>query len=506
MDSKITAMAMREAASILTLGLDLLVSIACSLRPPDILSLRQTCKTLQAATTPIVWLHALRQMLEEHCIPEQTFPLESMTTRQLQRLALTPARFSWLIGSPAEVNPTHIRVLPDFAISNEDASVLGLVSWEEYMGCSLIPGGRYLFVFQKIQAPTMKTSLHVWDLGIRGYNDNTKVVLRTLLGDHVFQPLRLFPVSGGGGTYLVGIEEADVPSLAVQKITTYAQNPVITLVNRHIIQDEIVSLTVSGTRMAYLNVRSVLVVWDFVEDKSARWESFIGVDDDHKSEKTICCKFQIHIYEDTVMVHRSGELILWKIPPLRPHDQSGLVPNERSFTLTSLFGVQAQDYGQNVQDDLSTVMLPQNPSIDSDGIDTIAFLNRDRDTFCTKWIQPMLKHLSNEVSLPGVLPINGPTILGSPEFDNAQLSALRRCNDYILTSFLSHDSSALNIFMFPPAGPKSPSGNSTPASVSACKAIDVNFFKLSITRVETCVATGRMCVMTEESIFVMDFA
>ncbi|KAL0959784.1 hypothetical protein HGRIS_011472 [Hohenbuehelia grisea] len=85
------------------LPLDTLILVLSYLTPHEILSLRKASKRLHAVSYErIVWLDALRQLCRARSIFGGTFPLNSMTQRQLEHAATTPARFSSMVSCDRE--------------------------------------------------------------------------------------------------------------------------------------------------------------------------------------------------------------------------------------------------------------------------------------------------------------------------------------------------------------------------------------------------------------------
>jgi len=201
------------------------------------------------------------------------------------------------------------------------------------------------------------------------------------------------------------------------------------------------------------------------------------------------------------MLYRSGELILWRIPPLRPLGESYLINHERSFTLTTLFDIQENDAGHNVEDNHTSCMLIQNQWESTRRNENIAFYNPALEMFSIKWVKRFPFPFCDDDHMPGAIPINGVCIPDPSCLEDTHASPLTPCNNFLMTYFINDDESSVNMLMFPRVGPKV----IPPAPVCAFKPLDINFFKLPILKVRACVATGRICVLAEESISVLDF-
>ncbi|KAF9077762.1 hypothetical protein BDP27DRAFT_488808 [Rhodocollybia butyracea] len=91
---------MTTSSSFIDLPDDVLFNIFRFLRPPDILTVRKTCKRLEAATLePHVWTTAYRTCNNDF-LPVVSSPSQ-MVTSDLERLLLHTCQLETLWGNPA---------------------------------------------------------------------------------------------------------------------------------------------------------------------------------------------------------------------------------------------------------------------------------------------------------------------------------------------------------------------------------------------------------------------
>ncbi|KAH6918129.1 hypothetical protein BKA70DRAFT_1175494 [Coprinopsis sp. MPI-PUGE-AT-0042] len=133
--------------------MDIWYHVAASLDPLDILALRTTCSSLLGLCGQrSVWLQAARTMCRSHGLFLPSFPFESMSVKELIRLALSPSTFSRLVSQEGEGRLPEKRSQsfnPRLKSSEQDLSLRSL---------HLLPGGRYLIIYQD-------DDVCLWDLG-----------------------------------------------------------------------------------------------------------------------------------------------------------------------------------------------------------------------------------------------------------------------------------------------------------------------------------------------------
>ncbi|KAH6918116.1 hypothetical protein BKA70DRAFT_1554256, partial [Coprinopsis sp. MPI-PUGE-AT-0042] len=133
--------------------MDIWYHIAASLDPPDILALRTTCSALlRMCRKRSIWLQAARTMCHGVGLFLPSFPLESMSVKELTRLALSPYIFSRLVSQEDTLRlpERQSRTFNPYLKSSEKGLVL--------KSLHMLPGGRYLITYQN-------DDVCLWDLG-----------------------------------------------------------------------------------------------------------------------------------------------------------------------------------------------------------------------------------------------------------------------------------------------------------------------------------------------------
>jgi hypothetical protein len=98
-----------------------------------------------------IWLQAARKMCHSHGLFLPSFPFESMSSKELTRLALSPTIFSRLVSSGGAGRLLERRSWTfDPRVKNEDHLNLSCLH--------LLPGGRYLVAYHE-------EDVCMWDLG-----------------------------------------------------------------------------------------------------------------------------------------------------------------------------------------------------------------------------------------------------------------------------------------------------------------------------------------------------
>ncbi|KAH6918126.1 hypothetical protein BKA70DRAFT_1416142 [Coprinopsis sp. MPI-PUGE-AT-0042] len=132
-------------------SMDIWYHITVSLDPPDILALRTVCTSLlRLCIQRSVWLQAARTMCRSHGLFLPSFPFESMSVKELTRLALSPFSFSRLLSMEDTGRLPEKRSWSfNPRLKNKDVGLRSL---------HLLPGGRYLITYQN-------DDVCLWDLG-----------------------------------------------------------------------------------------------------------------------------------------------------------------------------------------------------------------------------------------------------------------------------------------------------------------------------------------------------
>ncbi|KAF8878163.1 hypothetical protein CPB84DRAFT_1852433 [Gymnopilus junonius] len=97
--------------------------------------------------------------------------------------------------------------------------------------------------------------------------------------------------------------------------------PEYIFVNELEISSSIVSITVSGTRIAVFFNDATIAIWDFEAGASVGWDSGIDLAEDDSSP--------IHFYSDNVLVSQPGNLFCWEITKMQYERRVVQVENQR---------------------------------------------------------------------------------------------------------------------------------------------------------------------------------
>ncbi|KDR79865.1 hypothetical protein GALMADRAFT_136452 [Galerina marginata CBS 339.88] len=476
---------MTRSPSFVGLGLDILINVITFLRAPDIICLRLTCKTLRASTEHrIVWLNALEQMMEEHHIPKATFPTDSMDRQGLEHIALSPAQFSSIIekSSDSELHPRSIRTLPDH-ISKQELSKHGIVSVGGYRDMLLAPGGRFL-VTSRI-APDYKTLVQLWDLGVCGYGNQEKNLVQSLLEETFLRLHSLSPIPDGTGFYLLSQKQSVPIAILVHKILAFGAFPSITGVNKRSIPSDIISYSISATRLTCVCGPSTVMVWDFEAQLSTSWDSHVEQDEDFP--------LSVHLYADIVLLYCSGSLMLWKIPDLRPDIQEASLQHRRLATFTAFF-----EDGEGTHSEDNTYLLIQSPwNCGRPGSEFLGIVNSpDFGLFRIQHLLPVQDDniptiLHSRMAICRDFTIAGRTILTLPR--------LQICNHRLMVSALDGDNERMYIQMLPVLV------DGSQIEPTPMKELVFRCRDMTPDSPQLCTATGRLCIMVGEDIEILDY-
>ncbi|KAJ3518099.1 hypothetical protein NMY22_g13827 [Coprinellus aureogranulatus] len=139
---------------------DLLIQVLCYLDAIDIIAVRSTCrKFYRASLSKTVWMAALDRACDEHGIYKPSFPMEKMSTTELEHAVAAPRRF---VKAVEDLPWAHPRELPPYqkVLGQLTAPLNANGEPEErfYAGSAfLVPGGRFLVTFG--------SHVCLWDLG-----------------------------------------------------------------------------------------------------------------------------------------------------------------------------------------------------------------------------------------------------------------------------------------------------------------------------------------------------
>ncbi|KDR79854.1 hypothetical protein GALMADRAFT_265099 [Galerina marginata CBS 339.88] len=500
---------MSRTPSLTTLGLDILINIMAFVKPADIISMRQTCKALyDYSTCRVVWLNAVTEMAKEHCIMKATFPTASMNRQSLEHAALSPAKFSILIGKSAEkeVHPVACRLHIHYLCKKEMSEHgLGTDAYY-YSSMLLVPGGRFLITAAcpNIGAPSL---LQLWDLGIYGLGYKTQALTcQAIPGEHLsLQSLSFAP--NGNDVYLVSDylphPEASVTArlqVIVHKITGFGESPKFMKINEAVIPTPKSSpVAISGTSLACFYGRAMVLIWDFERNVSATWDCGL-----------IPSRTRIYLNDDMVVFQVSKKLMFCKIPLLLPYNDGMTIHHNQCLSppMTSLELDSIPDSNFNATAFHGIFLLPHSPwSSNAYSGDYLGFYNASMSNISLFRLEHISSNNSRSVDTTR-LPYHLLTTDNIESSDSIKFAtALQNCDSNLI--FTAVDDSYSDDFgylddrlwvyrltlptentrellmrtamMYPPEGRK------------------------SMCQVELCSATGRLCVRDDHNIFIVDY-
>ncbi|KDR79857.1 hypothetical protein GALMADRAFT_241960 [Galerina marginata CBS 339.88] len=482
---------MLKSLCLTNLGVDVLINVMVFLRPMDIINLRQTCKTLKLSTMHrIVWVDALKQMMDEQRIPEATFPTSSMDREALEHTALSPAKFSSILEKSADnkIHPFSIRILPDY-LSKQEMSKHGIQSYVHYSDMILAPGGRFMVTSLDVLAPGAKNLVQLWDIGVCGHGDKAKVRVQAILESKPIRLLTLAPVPDGSGFYLVSEQFSNARAIIVHKISAFGTFPTITRVNKYAVSSDVISLSISGTRLACICDPSTAVVWDFEAQLSASWDCQI--------EQDAQLPLSIHLYADHVLLYRSGKLILWKSPELHEEIQGVPPQHRRLSTYSDLFHDQDNEDSDS---EAETYLLPHSPWFGILPGSQFLGISKTPDFGLIP-----IEHLPSvpNGNIPSILPTRM-MIFRDLDLDliagPADMSELRVCNRRLLVSALDTDEDMMYIQMLPMMV------DGSKVDPLPKKQLILRCRDMTPSYAQLCAATGRLCIVVGDTdIHIIDY-
>ncbi|KAF8064035.1 hypothetical protein FPV67DRAFT_199174 [Lyophyllum atratum] len=296
----------REAEGITDISLEILIHIQSFAEPSDIISLRQTCKYLYDATHQReVWKSALHRVCTSHGLFTRSFPMQQMSNEELENAALGPRRFASMLMSRSTDSlpkPHTTRIIESrLAIAEE----MG-----EFKTFEFIPGGRYL-ITQCDQA------ILLWDLGA---NIN---VDRALSPNPIASlPINTVPGFGCGPTTdglgaLLFVMIDPMPNQPITDISVYVIHPsslapefvhVASLKGLHFERN---FWTWTDSLFVWSTHPSTFVtVWNFKDNSIVSWP--------HQTPKIL----DIAVSGGNIIVYQRHGFSLYTIPPLHPRHET----------------------------------------------------------------------------------------------------------------------------------------------------------------------------------------
>ncbi|KAL0961521.1 hypothetical protein HGRIS_006462 [Hohenbuehelia grisea] len=315
--------------SLVHLPLDTLVQILSLVSPRDIISLRKCCKTLATASRArIAWIHALRRICGRHYAFLPGFPIEIMSTLEIEHAATSPERLGSLLRKKlvsGSLQPLVTRVLQPRAPPNA-AEIFNMPESEidlgEFQDLALISGGRYVITC------TMTGLVQLWDLG---YNPNMVVnpfPLASMKMEENFVDMLTQPGPGSVIRLVLISRSPNALRVQVYEVNLSAENPSFKEINAFDIgvpahvAISIDAFCLTRDRFSF-HIYGRLCVWDFIEDAWALWSTTLPAS-------------QLHVVCDNVIQLSPDGIVIWGIPPLLPRVQGDEVIVENHSPLLHL--------------------------------------------------------------------------------------------------------------------------------------------------------------------------
>lgn len=284
------------------LPLDVLVQIQSFMDSSDIISLRQTCKSITTATRErTVWLEALRRVCVVNGIFKPTFPLQEMSQRALEHAATSPSRFAnFLIKNDNIVHPFATRLLN--SRWRGDDGVLE--------DCCLIPGGRFLI------SRSSNSVIHMWDLGFTSEAMIKPFPIASMKGAGL-QILAIQPTGDNMGIRLLlssaGLE-VDGNSINVYEVYPLSTAPTFTMVATLQHLDHPPEVFSSAQDLIAIHHHNFVTVWNFVLDSIVTWDASM----EYAAMK---------LFTNHIILLDIEWFTLWNIPPLQSSAEP-IVPSQ----------------------------------------------------------------------------------------------------------------------------------------------------------------------------------
>ncbi|KAI5899275.1 uncharacterized protein SCHCODRAFT_02604683 [Schizophyllum commune H4-8] len=273
----------RRRSSKLELPDDVWINIMRYLKPLDIVALRQTSRRLKGPSlNRAVWMHALRVVVADNGVHPLTFPIDKMSTADLESAASCPQKLtrillrfgqSFLAPVP-HPEPVHRRA---FYIKQEgDKPVVRSIR--------LLPGGRYLVVERletvlimdlgwRTEAVIRRSPIYILHKKTIGAGPTRVCTLEHLVWDQGNGNLRLFFVLNGDSF----VANSGGPEVIVHEVSDILCHPQGSVIARLDIRSasgvEVGNLTAQQDCLA-VAVGDLTVVWDY---KNHSMASFAGL-------------------------------------------------------------------------------------------------------------------------------------------------------------------------------------------------------------------------------------
>ncbi|KAF8958135.1 hypothetical protein BDZ97DRAFT_1842683 [Flammula alnicola] len=299
------------------LNSDIFINVMRFLQPPEIITVRKTCKTLYSAShRRIVWLDALNRVMKEHGLFKPTYHLDSMTDSQLEQAALFPWKFSFMVktSNGVPLRPRAHRILVNSLTNAERIEQAQREDGRDFAATMLVPGGRFLLTTS--DAYSVGSYVKLWDLGQPGIPLLPVLVATTVLESHCFV-CATAPTQDGLGIRIVSKFDAenqmhaDPYKIKVHEIFPVSPSPAFRQIGVIKVPEHVTCLSICGDRIICtiftISPRPPLViVWDFMRHLTSIFRPYFGT------------PAEVQIYDKYAILGHAKSLSIWEIPPLQP--------------------------------------------------------------------------------------------------------------------------------------------------------------------------------------------
>lgn len=285
------------------LPLELHILVQSFLEPRDIISLRMTSKLLYLSTQQrTVWLTALHRVCEDHALFEPSFPTKNMSTKELEYVALSPARVSARMKKG--LNETKIAPWKDQPFRASLSENLNRVTLR------VIPGGRYLLT------GSIGVGVSLWDLGTNPTSEMPKVPMATTIVRNIGL-IDTSPTSDGLGilvtTYFV--DDGFSTHIIVYEIYPSAAQPQFCRKGELNLNGMNMIHSLTGYHFVSLDQNCMLTFWDIKSNKSFTWDAPFEIE-------------ELFLLENHLIILNRTDIMVWEIPFLKNIARSDISDNE----------------------------------------------------------------------------------------------------------------------------------------------------------------------------------
>ncbi|EDR02541.1 uncharacterized protein LACBIDRAFT_295431 [Laccaria bicolor S238N-H82] len=278
---------------------ELLTLIQLFLDPIDILALRFTCKHVSGTTrSRIVWVNALRNVSIAQGVFLPSFPVEQMSSDDLEHAALSPHQSRARFQKADKTTPFLTRPFaPHFQGGDLAANSILTVH--------LVPGGRFLFTSNR------QGEVHLWDIGNYAGGHMKSLPVATLAGSEARPSCveHIRPASNSDSLYVFTSEQNR--RISCYEIYPTSEDPRFSRISTLWFNAYNIRITSSKDYLVcHRRADSYFTVWKYAADG-------LSVSGDISDDEPgyLCETF---IFDKNVITFHTTDFRLWTIPDLTP--------------------------------------------------------------------------------------------------------------------------------------------------------------------------------------------